>query len=77
MERPTDEDLVLRYAREFGHYPKELLRLEVVREVECPYCHAEPGKPCKGVRGLRKTNHESRCFERIRVELKRRQDPAD
>lgn len=31
-----------------------------VRTVTCPYCGAEPGMQCMGVRGLRKSNHRER-----------------
>lgn len=34
-----------------------------VRTVTCPYCKAEPGEQCQGVRGLRKANHMERVRE--------------
>ena len=34
-----------------------------VRTVTCPFCKAEPGEQCQGVRGLRKANHMERVRE--------------
>jgi hypothetical protein len=68
---PTDEDVV-RYARSMKCNPAQVLPRATVREVPCPECHAQPGSNCRGVSGIRESNHLARCFERIRLLLMQR-----